>query len=78
MEELHLYKRQINETEQLETNTFVNQDKHFLKWNTMPDGNGTDYIDLAEVKDLTAVGGEYNLYAIWVNEYYENKGIHNN
>ena len=41
----------------------------FVKWNTKADGTGTNYLELAELKNIS-VGDEVTLYAIWSqNEY---------
>ena len=39
---------------------------NFAGWNTAADGSGTQYTDMAKVKDLAEAGGEITLYAQWL------------
>ena len=55
-----------DEKQTLTVNAFGSTTGEFIKWNTEPDGSGTDYADGAEVQNLTAEnGGTVTLYAQW-------------
>ena len=49
---------------QLSANTFTKEDYGFTGWNTEADGSGTDYADVATVKNLTT-DESITLYAQW-------------
>ena len=57
-------------SENLTANAFSIEDTEthgyrFLKWNTEPDGSGTNYTDGASVKNLAPAGEKITLYAQW-------------
>lgn len=55
-----------NKTVKLPRNTFDNQGRAFLGWNTKKDGTGVAYNDRAEVKNLSSKNGAIvTLYAQW-------------
>ena len=55
----------------LNANTFTKTDLTFVRWNTEPDGSGTDYSDGELVKNLTKVeDATIDLYAVWAREFY--------
>ena len=58
-------------SEKLTANSFTNEGKTFVEWNTMADGSGSSYADEAEVTEVNAtVNDEVTLYAQWrVNTY---------
>ena len=50
----------------LSNNTFTNENGIFMKWNTKPDGSGTNYSAGQSVKNLTKTENDIvDLYAIW-------------
>ena len=58
-----------DETDNLIPNTFTKEGYSFVGWNTRADGQGTPYLDEAEVTNL-ATSGTITLYAQWIiNEY---------
>ena len=70
----------IDETVALRTNAFQRSDYRFVKWNTKPDGTGTDYADSVSVTSLASVGETITLYAQWLSVYtvqYDGNGSDN-
>lgn len=54
------------ETKNIESNGFTYENFIFRKWNTLPDGTGTDYLPGQSVKNLTKTENDIiELYAIW-------------
>ena len=59
-----------DEDYEIAANTFVYTGHTFQSWNAAQDGTGTSYIPGRKYKNLTTVGGTYDLYATWnVNTY---------
>ena len=55
----------------LNQNTFTRTGYSFTGWNTQADGNGSTYVDKAEVQNLTAeAGANITLYAQWTANTY--------
>lgn len=53
-------------------NTYTNDDKQFLRWNTEADGSGTNYIDEESILNITNTNGDIiNLYAQWTSQKYD-------
>lgn len=54
----------------LKTNSFIAPNGYkFKEWNTSQDGTGIAYKNKEEVMNITTVGSDINLYAIWVPLY---------
>lgn len=55
----------------LPSNTFVNEDKMFLGWNTEQNGSGQNYRDNEEIMYLSSIdGGVITLFAQWFDSSY--------
>ena len=65
----------------LRTNTYTNESRTFLGWNTLANGSGIDYADQESVSNLSSTEGDVvNLYAQWSSEAYKityNYGTYN-
>ena len=60
-----------DETKALSPNSFIKTGYTFTGWNTQANGNGTDYTNEQQVKNLTAVNGAtITLYAQWETNTY--------
>lgn len=60
------------ETKNIESNGFTYENFIFRKWNTLPDGTGTDYLPGQSVKNLTKTENDIiELYAIWSIQSFE-------
>lgn len=58
----------------LSANAFTKTDRIFVRWNTEPDGSGTNFKNGESVKNLTKTENDtVSLYAIWAEEYYYNE-----
>ena len=55
----------FGETIQLHKNTYENNGKSFIGWNTASDGTGISYVDEQSYYVGRSEGGEYRLYAVW-------------
>lgn len=55
----------------LRTNTYTNESRTFLGWNTLANGSGIDYADQESVSNLSSTNEDIvNLYAQWSKEKY--------